>query len=299
MGASESESAAVALSAARFARATDRLLECAGFYREVVGLSQLFAFADHAEYSGFVFGLPDASAQLELVRLEDETPTRVPDPEDALVLYLREDESGVRKRLADHGVSEVVPDNPYWVALGAFAVLDPDGWMVIFVPPIAAEGPYLGNVRFEEFSGARAEIAWSFRLAEDSESALAGYLERGRVWVARDGNGTVVGHAQAAATGDGSVWEILNMAVAQPFRGSGIGRRLIEQVVDAAATAGVRRVEVATATADIGNLRFYQRCGFRMTRVVADVFTPEAGYRDGLEVDGVPLRDQVWFTRLL
>jgi hypothetical protein len=52
---------------------------------------------------------------------------------------------------------------------------------------------------------------------------------------------------------------------------------------------------LATATADLGNLRFYQRCGFRMTRVVHDAFGPEQGYPAGLEVDGIPLRDQVWF----
>jgi hypothetical protein len=47
---------------------------------------------------------------------------------------------------------------------------------------------------------------------------------------------------------------------------------------------------LATAAADVGNLRFYQRCGFRMTRVVHDLFTPEAGYPPRMEIDGIPLR---------
>ena len=71
---------------------------------------------------------------------------------------------------------------------------------------------------------------------------------------------------------------------------------LVEAAVDAARSAGARRVVLATGAADIGNLRFYQRCGFRMDRVVRDVFTSEAGYPDGLEVDGIPLLDQVWFS---
>ena len=62
---------------------------------------------------------------------------------------------------------------------------------------------------------------------------------------------------------------------------------------------GVRRVVLATASADIGNLRFYQRCGFRLTHVVHDVFTEAHGYPPGLEVDGIPLLDQVWFERAL
>ncbi len=61
----------------------------------------------------------------------------------------------------------------------------------------------------------------------------------------------------------------------------------------------MRRLIVATGTAGIGNLRFYQRCGFRMTHVVRDVFSPSNGYPPGLEVDGIPLLDQVWFERVL
>ncbi len=43
--------------------------------------------------------------------------------------------------------------------------------------------------------------------------------------------------------------------------------------------------------------RFYQRLGFRMTRIDRDVFTEAAGYPPGLEVDGVPILDRVWFER--
>ncbi|MTE16950.1 GNAT family N-acetyltransferase [Nocardia aurantiaca] len=295
MADAESGPAGLSLSAARFTRATDRLVECARFYREIVGLTQLFVFEDHAGYSGFVLGLPDASAQLELVRLDGAPPPAPADPEHAVVLSVRSGFEELRTRLADHGVAEVVPDNPYWVAARAFAVLDPEGWMLIVVPPQAGPGP----VRIEEFVGDRAQIAWSFRMAEDSEQMLAGYIGRGRVWVARDDSGAVVGHVQAAPEADESTWEIVNTAVAQPLRGTGVGRRLIEQVVAAATDAGVRRLEVATATADVGNLRFYQRCGFRMTRVVPEVFTAAAGYPEHEMIDGIRLLDQVWFTRLL
>ncbi|WP_157514086.1 GNAT family N-acetyltransferase [Nocardia concava] len=287
------DASGVVFAAARFARGTDRLVECAAFYREIVGLTQLFAFSDHAGYSGFVFGLPDARSQLELVRADGGPPVPPADPEHALVVYLRGGFEELRKRLADHGVAEVIPENPYWVAAGAFAVLDPDGWMLIVVP--AAPEP----VRIEEFTGDRGEIAWSFRLAEDSEQLLASYIDRGRVWVARTGSGAVAGHIQAAPEADASVWEIVNTAVAQPFRGAGVGRAMVEAVVAAAQAAGVARIEVATATADVGNLRFYQRCGFRMSRVVADVFTAAAGYPEVVEVDGIRMLDQVWFTRTL
>ena len=56
---------------------------------------------------------------------------------------------------------------------------------------------------------------------------------------------------------------------------------------------------VATAAADIGNLRFYQRCGFRFEAVERDAFIPATGYPDPLEIEGIPLRDRVWLSREL
>ncbi|RJO73788.1 N-acetyltransferase [Nocardia panacis] len=150
-------------------------------------------------------------------------------------------------------------------------------------------------MRIEEYTGDRSEIAWLLRLAEDSERLLAGYLDTGRVWVARDGD-EIVGQLLAAPHGE-NTWEIVNLAIAESHRGRGLGRDLIDRAVTEARAAGARRVEVATATADIGNLRFYQRCGFRMTRIVRDAFGPDTGYPLNLDVDGIPLRDQVWFDR--
>lgn len=149
------------------------------------------------------------------------------------------------------------------------------------------------DVTIEAYDGDRGDLLWSFRLAEDSEANLAGYVGRGRVWVARGEDSAVVGHLQADT--DGSQWEVLNTAVAEHRRGEGIGRRLLDRAVDEARADGARRVVLATATADIGNLRFYQRCGFRMERVVPDAFTPETGYPEPVEIDGIPLRDAVWF----
>jgi hypothetical protein len=59
----------------------------------------------------------------------------------------------------------------------------------------------------------------------------------------------------------------------------------------------VRLILVATAAADIGNLRFYQRQGFRMRSVERDAFTPATGYPPGLFIDGIELRDRVWLDR--
>ena len=51
---------------------------------------------------------------------------------------------------------------------------------------------------------------------------------------------------------------------------------------------------LATAAADTGVLRFYQRLGFRLMRIERDAFTPAAGYPTELLVDGIRLRDRAW-----
>ena len=88
--------------------------------------------------------------------------------------------------------------------------------------------------------------------------------------------------------------EIKNMAVEAGHRGRGIGRTLIEAAIDLARARGHRTLAVATAAADVGNLRFYQLAGFRMREVERDAFTPIVGYPAGTMVDGIRLRDRVW-----
>ena len=154
------------------------------------------------------------------------------------------------------------------------------------------------EVTIEEHTGSHRDLAWSFREAEDSEQLLDAYIDLGRLWVARTSDGEAVGHLQAVPR-EADLWEVTNTAVAERERGKGVGRALLERALEEARSAGVTRVILATATADVGNLRFYQRCGFRMTHVVPDAFDELHGYPPGIEVDGIPMRDQVWFERVL
>jgi ribosomal protein S18 acetylase RimI-like enzyme len=133
-----------------------------------------------------------------------------------------------------------------------------------------------------------------FRLAEDSDIQLASYLDLGRVLVARDGD-ALVGHVQVVPRGGDEV-EIKSLAVVPDRQRAGLGRTLVEGAIEHAARAGVSRVLVSTAAADTGALRFYQRCGFRMLAIDRDAFVPETGYPDPILIDGVAIRDRVWFS---
>jgi predicted N-acetyltransferase YhbS len=135
-----------------------------------------------------------------------------------------------------------------------------------------------------------------FELAEDSPDQLDGYLRAGRVLVALRG-AEVVGHLQLVETGRPGEVELKNMAVREDQQGRGIGARLVNAAVELLVAEAASVLMVATATVDLGNLRFYQRQGFRMREIERDAFTPATGYPPGILIDGMELRDRVWLDR--
>lgn len=150
-------------------------------------------------------------------------------------------------------------------------------------------------VQVEWHHGSRSELRSLFELAEDSRRQLDSYIELGRVLIARDGD-LVIGHLQVVPTDRPAELEIKNLAVVPARRGTGVGRKLVAAAVDASRAEDRRVLLVATGAADIGNLRFYQRVGFRLLSVERDAFTPATGYPDPIMIDGIPLRDRVWLS---
>jgi ribosomal protein S18 acetylase RimI-like enzyme len=216
--------------------------------------------------------------------------------EDLLVLYA-DDRAELERQLDTlraHGVPVVPAANPYWSRTGR-VVLDPDGYRVVLALRDRGAGRAL-EIGWHE--GSREELVPLFRLAESSAEQLAGYLGLGRVLVARRGP-TIVGHAQLVPTDDPETIELKNLAVLPEHQRTGVGRQLVEEAVAREARDGRTRMVVSTATIDTDNLRFYQRVGFRMISVEPDAFTPETGYPEPVIIDGMELRDRVWFARTL
>ncbi len=148
----------------------------------------------------------------------------------------------------------------------------------------------------ESFTGSRKLLSHLFALADDSPEQIASYISLGEVLVARKGD-LITGHLQILETDNAGVFELKSMAVSEAHQGRGIGRSLVEAGIDRCRVRGGHRLIVSTATADIGNLRFYQRLGFRMYRIVRDAFSPLQGYPEAMLMDGIPLRDQVFLER--
>ena len=148
-------------------------------------------------------------------------------------------------------------------------------------------------MRIEPYAADRGALLPLFALADDSATQVREYLPLGEIVVVRDGD-LIIGHAQIIDSGSPGEWELKSIAVLESRQRRGIGRELVAAVVTRCQERGSRRLVVSTAAASVGTLRFYQRLGFRMERIVRNAFGPATGYPDGLLIDGIPLRDQVW-----
>jgi YycE-like C-terminal domain len=81
---------------------------------------------------GTIFGLPDSSTHLEIVRARE--PAGPVSQFDLLVLYLTgaESQQDVMDRLAARGARPAPEQHPYWQANGGVTYHDPDGRGVVF-----------------------------------------------------------------------------------------------------------------------------------------------------------------------
>ena len=286
--------------ALRWVRASERYDETIAFYRDIVGLPIVGEFHDSFDEDGTIFGLPDTGTQMEIVRAhEPVTVGRF----DQLVLYLTSADAVERATapLRAAGLAPVDDPHPYWVANGAVVFPDPDGRTVCFAPWVYGRDPSPTTLplTIDWYDGDRAEIRHLFEEAEDSVVQLDSYIGKGRVLLARRGD-QPVGHLQLTPTDEPGDVELKSLAVVVDERGSGVGRALVERALREAANDGYVRMTVSTGAADVGNLRFYQRCGFRLLSIERDAFTPETGYPEPAElIDGIPLRDRVWFDRIV
>jgi lactoylglutathione lyase len=196
-----------------------------------------------------------------------------------------------------------------WMPAAAVYFRDPDGHLIEYLAMLD-ESPRPGRgiipwsawraadpddepIQVRGHTGSRSDLRRLFEEAEDSARELDAYIDAGEVLVAVAGD-RVVGHLQLIDSRADGASEIKNMAVEAAYRGRGIGRMLVEAAIDLAHARGHSAVTVATASADIGNLRFYQLVGFRMRTIERDAFTTTVGYPAELMVDGIRLRDRVW-----
>ena len=87
---------------------------------------------------------------------------------------------------------------------------------------------------------------------------------RSETVVVFDGVGEVVGTGTIVQRSDATA-EIVRMSVSPTARRGGVGRRIVEDLVDRAAARGVERVVLETTSTWTDAIAFYRSCGFEIT----------------------------------
>lgn len=121
--------------------------------------------------------------------------------------------------------------------------------------------------------------------ADPSRKLVEEYVQRGEAFVA-EMDGQIVGVYVLLRTRPETV-EIVNVAVAEPVQGRGIGKRLVHHAIQTAKLSGFKTIEIGTGNSGVGQLALYQKCGFRITGVDRDFFVrhyDEPIYENGIQV---------------
>jgi lactoylglutathione lyase len=281
------------------------------FYREVVGLPLALELPERGAAFFWIGGPGEAMLGLWLLGsapmgLSLHIALKVP-LEDVLAAADALRSNGVTP-LSFFGAETTEPSVIGWMPAAAVYFRDPDGHLIEYLAMLeeparpergiipwsdwTVPNPHAEAVHIETYTGPRSELRALFEEAEDSSPELNAYINEGEVLIATTSLG-VHGHLQLIDTA-ARTSEIKNMAVEAACRGRGIGRALVAAAIELTRARGHSTLTAATAAADIGNLRFYQRVGFRMRTIERDAFTRIAGYPAGLVVGGIPLQDRVW-----
>ena len=146
-------------------------------------------------------------------------------------------------------------------------------------------------------------------LADDAEDHVRAHLDEGTLFglVEGDDDGeheddddTFIGAVQCVPRADepGTV-ELTLVAVAESHQSRGIGKQMLALVLDELRAAGHTRALVGTSNAGVGEIAYYQKCGFRMLSIERDYFDEARGYDGTATENGIVHRDLVWFDQSL
>jgi len=127
-------------------------------------------------------------------------------------------------------------------------------------------------------------------LADEQESMIDRYLERGDLFVLADNGVKAV--CVVTDEGDG-VCELKNIAVTPDSQRQGYGKKLINHLLSHYAGKYTRMI---VGTGDVpSSVRFYKRCGFEPSHRIENFFTDN--YDHPMIEDGILLKDMVYFKR--
>lgn len=120
------------LTALRVARPTNDLDAVIRFYKDGLGLQELYRFENHEGFDGVMLGRPGEAYHFEFTRAHGHDAGRAPTEDNLAVFYLpyRVDWHDAVARMKYHGYSSVRSFNPYWDRQGV-TFEDNDGYRIV------------------------------------------------------------------------------------------------------------------------------------------------------------------------
>jgi ribosomal protein S18 acetylase RimI-like enzyme len=125
--------------------------------------------------------------------------------------------------------------------------------------------------------------------ADPSEQKIKQYLKKGTVFLAKLEK-NIAGVMVLMPISPASM-EIMNLAVDEKFRGKGIAKQLIAHAKQACADQNMDFLEIGTGNSSLDQLALYQKCGFRMKKVIENYFIDH--YPEPIFENGIPCMDMV------
>lgn len=116
----------------RVARPTNDLAAVVRFYRDGLGLQELFRFDNHDGFDGVMLGQPGDAHHFEFTHAHNHDAGRAPTADNLVVFYIpdRDGWEAAVRRMKDHGYATVPSFNPYWDRQGV-TFEDCDGYRVV------------------------------------------------------------------------------------------------------------------------------------------------------------------------
>ena len=132
-------------------------------------------------------------------------------------------------------------------------------------------------------------------LADEQESMIDRYLERGKLFVMYDTQETEA-IAAAVVTNEGNeVYELKNLAVAPACQRKGYGQQMVEYLCRH--YADVCHTLLVGTGESRQTITFYESCGFTYSHTIADFFT--CNYDHPIVEDGKVLKDMIYLRKSL
>lgn len=132
-------------------------------------------------------------------------------------------------------------------------------------------------------------------LADPDEAMVANYLTLGEVFGLLD-NGEQIGVCVCVKKTE-TLGEIMNLAIKEERQGNGLGRFLLQEVMNKVKKQGIQELEIATGNSSLGQLHLYQSLGFKKFAEIPNYFIEH--YPEPIFENGMQCTDQIWLRKVL